>query len=52
MRRGRVSSVQYLKFPVHGRAPAAVGSDLPGLEVEAALTADQRAALAEDLASD
>ena len=48
----RVSSVQYLKFPVAGRTPVAVGSDLPGLEVEAALTAEQRAALAEDLARD
>ena len=48
----RVSSVQYLKFPVRGRTPVAVGADLPGLEVEAALTAGQRAALAEDLASD
>ena len=48
----RVSSVQYLKFPVRGRAPVAVGADLPGLAVEAALTAEQRAALADDLASD
>ena len=49
---GRVSSVQYLKFPVTGRVPTAVGVDLPGLIVEAALTTEQRAALAEDLASD
>ena len=49
---GRLSSVQYVKFPMAGRAPVAVGVDLPGLEVEAALTAEQRAALAEDLASD
>ena len=48
----RVSSVQYLKFSLQSRAPVAVGSDLPGLEVEAALTAEQRAALAEDLTSD
>ena len=47
---GRLSSVQYLKFPVGGRVPVAVGSDLPGCEVEATLTAAQRAALAEDLA--
>ena len=52
MRRGRVSSVHYLKFPVHERAPTAVGSDLSGLEAEAALTAEQRAALADDLAGD
>jgi len=49
---GRLSSVQYLKFPVGGRAPVAVGCDLPGLEVEAVLTAEQRAALAADLAGD
>ena len=48
----RVSSVQYLKFSVQGRTPVAVGADLPGFEVEAALTAEQRAALAEDLTSD
>ena len=49
---GRLSSVQYLKFPMAGRVPVAVGVDLPGLEVDAALTAEQCAALAEDLASD
>jgi Protein of unknown function (DUF3501) len=49
---GRLSSVQYLKFPLGGRLPLAVGVDLPGLESEATLTAEQRAALAEDLASD
>jgi Protein of unknown function (DUF3501) len=48
----RVSSVQYLKFPVQGRVPTAVGVDLPALAAEAALTAEQRAALADDLASD
>jgi uncharacterized protein DUF3501 len=47
----RVSSVQYLKFPVGGRVPEAVGVDLPGAETETRLTAEQRAALAEDLAS-
>ena len=47
----RISSVQYLKFPVGGRAPLAVGIDLSGLEHEIRLTADQRAALEEDLAS-
>jgi hypothetical protein len=49
---GRLSSVQYLKFPLAGRVPLALGVDLPGLDVEATLTAAQRAALAEDLASD
>jgi Protein of unknown function (DUF3501) len=47
---GRLSSVQYLKFPVAGRVPAALGADLPGLDAEAALSPEQRAALAEDLA--
>jgi len=47
---GRLSSVQYLKFPVKGVAPLAVGIDLPGLEAEATLTSEQRAALASDLA--
>ncbi len=46
---GRLSSVQYLKSPVKGVAPVAVGIDLPGLEAEAALTPEQRAALASDL---
>jgi hypothetical protein len=46
----RLSSVQYLKFPVGGRVPAAIGIDLPGIEAETVLTGDQRAALAEDLA--
>ena len=47
---GRPSSVQYLKFSVQGRVPVAIGVDLPGLAAETALTAEQRAALAEDLA--
>ena len=47
----RLSSVQYLKFAVGGAAPLAVGSDLPALSAEAALTPGQRAALAQDLAS-
>jgi hypothetical protein len=46
---GRLSSVQYLKFPVKSVAPIAVGIDLPSLEAETTLTADQRAALAADL---
>ncbi len=48
----RLSSVQYLKFDVKGRTPVAVGSDLAALPAEAALDAEQRAALAADLASD
>ena len=47
---GRLSSVQYLKFPVGGHAPVAIGIDLPGLEIENSLSADQRSALADDLA--
>jgi hypothetical protein len=47
----RLSSVQYLKFAVGSAAPVAVGSDLPALTVEAALSPEQRAALAQDLAS-
>lgn len=47
----RISSVQYLKFPVDGQAPTAVGIDLPEAAGEAALTTEQRAALEEDLRS-
>jgi hypothetical protein len=46
---GRLSSVQYLKFAVNGEAPVALGSILPGCELRALLTEDQRAALREDL---
>jgi hypothetical protein len=46
----RVSSVQYLKFPVMGQVPIAVGADHPALTVEAILTKEQREALAQDLA--
>jgi hypothetical protein len=46
----RLSAVQFLKFDTGGEVPVALGSDLPGLAVEAGLTADQRAALGEDLA--
>jgi len=48
----RVSSVQYLKFAVGGQVPVALGADLPALDVEAALTPEQREALRQDLASD
>jgi hypothetical protein len=45
----RLSSVQYLRFPVGEAAPVAIGSDLAALEVEAALTPEQREALQADL---
>jgi hypothetical protein len=45
----RVSSVQYLKFPVNGKVPVAICVDLPGIEAETRLTDYQKAALAEDL---
>jgi hypothetical protein len=48
----RLSSVQYVKFDVKGALPVAIGCDLPGFDVEAALDEEQRAALREDLASD
>lgn len=47
---GRLSSVQYVKFPMQGWAPVALGADLPGLEIEVSLSAEQRTALASDLA--
>ena len=47
----RLSSVQYVKFAVGGGAPVACGVDFAGeLVDETALTAEQRAALAQDLA--
>ena len=45
----RLSSVQYLKFPVGKDAPVAIGIDLPGLDVETTLSPEQRAALQADL---
>jgi hypothetical protein len=45
----RVSSVQFLEFDTGGEVPEALGSDLPQLSVEAALTEPQRQALADDL---
>ena len=45
----RLSSVQYLKFNCGDGTPTAIGLDKTGLELEAALTDPQRAALAEDL---
>ena len=45
----RLSSVQYIKFNTGGKIPVTIGSDLPLLKAETALTADQKKALAEDL---
>jgi hypothetical protein len=45
----RLSSVQYLKFPVGGEVPVALGSDLARIQVEVTLTDDQRRALEDDL---
>lgn len=45
----RLSSVQYLKFPVGGVAPVAIGCDLEDLTVETELSPEQRDALAQDL---
>jgi hypothetical protein len=49
----RVSSVQYIKFPVGDTAPVAVGCDHsdPELHHETELSEDQRAALQKDLES-
>ena len=47
----RVSSVQYLKFDTGGRVPVAAGVDLPELQAETSLSAEQRQALREDLSS-
>jgi hypothetical protein len=38
-----------MKFNTGGKVPVAAGVDLPGLQVESALTEQQRAALIEDL---
>jgi hypothetical protein len=48
----RLSSVQYLKFPVGREAPVALGVDLPGMTGEVELDEDQRMALQEDLDAD
>ncbi len=47
----RLSAVQYLKFPVAGRTPVAIGVDHPELCAERPLSAEEQAALASDLAS-
>jgi hypothetical protein len=49
--RDRLSSVQYLKFPVKGNVPVAIGVDHPSLQVETRLTEDQREALKQDLSA-
>ena len=46
----RISAVQYLKWPLAGQAPLAVGSDHEALTAETVLDPAQRAALAADLA--
>lgn len=46
----RLSAVQYLRFAVDGRPPAAIGTDLNLLECEVELTDEQIVALTEDLA--
>jgi len=45
----RVSSVQYMKFNTGNRIPVAVGVDLPTLQTETNLSAEQRRSLEEDL---
>jgi hypothetical protein len=46
----RVSAVQYMRFPVDGKRPVAVGCDLPAYTAETTLSAEGRAALANDIA--
>lgn len=46
----RLSSVHYIKFPVAGRVPVAIGADHSDLTVETPLKPEQVAALREDLA--
>ena len=48
----RLSSVQYLLFPVEGRTPVAIGIEFPAAQARTELSPEQRAALAEDLADD
>ncbi|TNE88180.1 MAG: DUF3501 family protein [Deltaproteobacteria bacterium] len=47
---GKLSSVQYVRFPVGGHTPVAMGCELDGLSVRTELTEAQREALREDLA--
>jgi hypothetical protein len=46
----RLSSVQYMRFDTQGQVPVAVGSDLPALTLEQALSDEQHRALVADLA--
>ena len=46
---GRISTVQFLKFPCAGRTPIAFGTDFPALACEVPLTTVQRQALTTDL---
>lgn len=46
----RVSSVQYLRFPLGGKLPVALGADHPALTAETTLSEEQRAALGSDMA--
>jgi hypothetical protein len=48
----RLSSVQYLKFDTKGRVPVAVGADHHDYTAEQSLNAEQREALAADLADE
>ena len=45
----RLSSVQYMKFPVGAEAPVAIGCDLEALTVETTLSPEERTALQADL---
>lgn len=47
--RGRLSSVQYLKFDLQGQKPTAIGADFSHLTVHTELNPEQVAALSEDL---
>ena len=47
----RLSAVQYLKLPLRGRVPVALGVDHPELTIEEPLTERQQQALREDLTS-
>ena len=48
----RLSSVQYLSFPIGDVAPVAIGIAMPGIEAETLLSEPQRDALGEDLDRD
>jgi hypothetical protein len=48
----RLSAVQFFLFEVKGRPPLSAGVDMPGMQLEVALTAEQRAALEQDLKKD